>query len=168
MTAAELISFLNIYLTRMTDIVMQTRGTLDKYIGDAVVAFWGTPITLENHAYNACQAAVQMMKGLKEFNEEQVQLGKKPINIGIGLSTGSIIVGNMGSDKKRNYTAIGETATLTEDLQDENKVYQTNIIISDYTYQKVKDRVVVRELDVISIRGGAEHLKIYELLDVLE
>lgn len=168
MTAKELISFLNIYLSRMTDIVMETQGTLDKYIGDAVVAFWGTPLILENHALNACRAAVKMIQALKVFNDEQTALGNKPINIGVGLSTGSVIVGNIGSDKKRNYTAIGETALFAEELQDENKVYMTQIIISDFTYQKVKDKVVVRELDVVHARGEEKPVRIYELLDVVD
>lgn len=166
MSPMELISFLNIYLSRMTDIVMETHGTLDKYIGDAVVAFWGTPIELPNHALNGCQAAVRMIQGLKQFNEEQAKLGKKPINIGIGLNSGTITVGNIGSDKKKNYTAIGDNTQLAEDLQDENKVYKTNIIISEYTYEKVKDHVVVRELDLIHVKGEEKPIRIYELLDV--
>lgn len=166
MSPMELISFLNIYLSRMTDIVMETHGTLDKYIGDAVVAFWGTPIDLPNHALNGCQAAVRMIQGLKQFNEEQAKLGKKPINIGIGLNSGCITVGNIGSDKKKNYTAIGENTQLAEDLQDENKVYHTNIIISEYTYEKVKEHVVTRELDLIHVKGEEKPIRIYELLDV--
>lgn len=168
MSPMELISFLNIYLSRMTDIVMETHGTLDKYIGDAVVAFWGTPIELENHALNACQAAVKMMQGLRQFNEEQAKLGKKPINIGIGLNSGCITVGNVGSDKKKNYTAIGEATQLAEDLQDENKTYKTNIMISEHTYEKVKDQVIVRELDLIYVKGQEKPMRIYELIDMKE
>ncbi len=166
MTPNELISFLNIYLSRMTDIVMETQGTLDKYIGDAVVAFWGTPMKLPNHALNGCRAAVRMMQELRKFNEEMAAQGKKPINIGVGLNSGSITVGNIGSDKKKNYTAIGENTQLAEDLQDENKVYGTNVIISEMTYNLVKDQVVVRELDTISVKGHDKPVRIYELLDV--
>lgn len=166
MTPNELISFLNIYLSRMTDIVMETSGTLDKYIGDAVVAFWGTPVEIPNHALNACKAAVKMMEGLRIFNDEQAAKGVKPINIGVGLNSGMITVGNIGSEKKKNYTAIGDTANLAEDLQDENKTYHTNIIISEFTYSKVKDSVIVRELDMIRIKSQEKPIKIYELLDV--
>jgi adenylate cyclase len=166
MTAMGLINFLNIYLSRMTDIVMETKGTLDKYIGDAVVAFWGTPVELENHALNACKAAVKMMEALRNFNEEQKQLGNKPINIGIGLNTGTITVGNVGSEKKKNYTAIGDNTQLTEDLQDENKVYKTNVIMSEFTFNRVKENVLVRELDLIYIKGKDEPIRIYELLDM--
>lgn len=168
MTPIELISFLNIYLSRMTDIVMETHGTLDKYIGDAVVAFWGTPVKLENHAFNACQAAVKMMQALRQFNEEQGKLGKKPINIGIGLNSGTITVGNVGSDKKKNYTAIGEATQLAEDLQDANKEYKTNITISEYTYEMVKDRVIARQTDLIYVKGKDKPIRIYELIDIKE
>ena len=166
MSAGELISFLNIYLTKMTDIVMETKGTLDKYIGDAVVAFWGTPIELKNHALNACRAAIKMMQSLKEFNEEQVKKGIKPINIGIGLNSGILTVGNIGSEKKKNYTAIGDKADLAEDLQDYNKIYHTNIIISENTYKKAAEWLVVRELDSIIVKESEKPLRIYELLDV--
>ncbi len=162
----ELINFLNSYLTKMTDIVMETKGTLDKYIGDAVVAFWGTPIELSDHALKACQAGLKMLESLHSFNEEQLLKGYKAVNIGIGLNTGCITVGNIGSEKKRNYTAIGDNMNLAEDLQDENKFYQTNIIISQFTYEQVKEWAIVRELDSIYVKGVKEPVKIYELLDL--
>ncbi|MGA2141144.1 MAG: adenylate/guanylate cyclase domain-containing protein [Brevinematales bacterium] len=166
MQPKDLIGFLNLYLTRMTNIVMETKGTLDKYIGDAVVAFWGTPIELPDHALKACQAALKMMDSMHAFNEEQVKLGNKAINIGIGLNTGNITVGNLGSEKKRNYTAIGDNMDMAEDLQDENKFYMTNIIISQFTYEKVKEWAVVRELDSIYVKGDSMPIKIYELMDL--
>jgi len=168
MSAKELVEFLNVYLSRMTDIILQNKGTLDKYIGDAIVAFWGAPVKLENHAYYACLSAVKMMEALKEFNREMEQKGKTKINIGIGINSGNVLVGNIGSEKKMNYTAIGETATITEELQDENKTYGTNIIISEYTYERVKDLVTVRELDKIYLKGIEKAIKIYELLDIKE
>ena len=166
MQPKDLIGFLNLYLTRMTNIVMETKGTLDKYIGDAVVAFWGTPIELPDHALKACQAALKMMDSMHAFNEEQVKLGNRAINIGIGLNTGNITVGNLGSEKKRNYTAIGDNMDMAEDLQDENKFYMTNIIISQFTYEKVKEWAVVRELDSIYVKGASMPIKIYELMDL--
>ncbi len=165
MKPTELIEFLNLYLSQMTDIVLETKGSLDKYIGDAIVAFWGAPLPLEDHALQACIAAVRMVEKLKEFNANLVKEGKQPINIGIGLNTGVITVGNIGSQKKKNYTGIGEPMVLTEELQDENKTYKTNIIISEFTYQKVKDKVIVRELDLYPYAG--RYIKIYELLGVL-
>ncbi len=166
MQPKDLIGFLNLYLTRMTNIVMETKGTLDKYIGDAVVAFWGTPIELPDHALKACQAGLKMIDSMNAFNEEQVKLGNKAINIGIGLNTGNITVGNIGSEKKRNYTAIGDNMDMAEDLQDENKFYQTNVIISQFTYEKIKEWAVVRELDSIYVKGHNNPIKIYELMDL--
>lgn len=168
MTPKELVDFLNLYLSRMTDIILANKGTLDKYIGDAIVAFWGVPVEIENHAYYACYSAVKMIKALNEFNKEMEAMGKTKINIGIGLNSGKVIVGNIGSEKKRNYTAIGDTATLAEELQDENKTYNTNIIISEFTYNQVKDLVIVRELDKIYIKESKTPIKIYELIDVKE
>ena len=165
MQPTELIEFLNDYLSQMTEIVLETKGSLDKYIGDAIVAFWGAPLPIEDHAYQACLAAVRMVEKLKEFNLHLVQNHKQPINIGIGLNTGVITIGNIGSQKKKNYTGIGEPMVLTEELQDENKTYHTNVIISEFTYQKVKDRVVVRELDFYPYEN--KHINIYELLGVL-
>ncbi|MCX7881917.1 MAG: hypothetical protein N2314_01710 [Brevinematales bacterium] len=165
MKPTELIEFLNVYLSQMTDIVLETKGSLDKYIGDAIVAFWGAPLPVEDHALQACVAAVRMVEKLKEFNAQLVREGREPINIGIGLNTGVITIGNIGSQKKKNYTGIGEPMILTEELQDENKTYKTHIIISEFTYHKVKDKVIVRELDVYPY--GERKIKIYELLGVL-
>ncbi|URA09869.1 adenylate/guanylate cyclase domain-containing protein [Thermospira aquatica] len=165
MKPTELIEFLNVYLSQMTDIVLETRGSLDKYIGDAIVAFWGAPLPLEDHALQACTAAVRMVEKLKEFNANLIREGKQPINIGIGLNTGVITVGNIGSQKKKNYTAIGEPMILTEELQDENKTYKTNIIMSEFTYQKVKDKVIVRELDLYPYLD--RYVRIYELLGIV-
>ena len=114
----------------------------------------------------ACQAALKMMDSMHAFNEEQVKLGNRAINIGIGLNTGNITVGNLGSEKKRNYTAIGDNMDMAEDLQDENKFYMTNIIISQFTYEKVKEWAVVRELDSIYVKGASMPIKIYELMDL--
>ncbi len=168
MSAKELIDFLNDYLSIMTNILMENKGTLDKYIGDAIVGFWGAPVDLEDHAYYACLSAVKMIRSLKEFNDRMEAIGKSKINIGIGLNTGKIIVGNIGSEKKMNYTALGDTAILTEELQDENKTYNTNIIISEFTYEKVKDYAKVRELGEYQAKHREKPIKIYELIDIRE
>ncbi len=168
MTSEYLINFLNVYLTRMTDIVMETSGTLDKYIGDAVMAFWGAPIELPNNALTSCKAAVKMMQALKEFNDERMKIGDKPIDIDIGLNSGVCSVGNVGSEKRKNYTVIGDAVNLASRLEGANKYYGTHIIISEFTYEKVKDHVVVRELDLMTVKGKKLPVKIYELWDVLE
>lgn len=164
MTPEYLIDYLNVYLTRMTDIVMESQGTLDKYIGDAVMAFWGAPIELKDHALAACRAAVQMMEVLPVFNEERAKLGDKPIDIGIGLNSNVVNVGNVGSEKRKNYTVIGDGVNLASRLEGANKYYKTNIIISEYTYEKVKDHVIARELDLIRVKGKNLPVKIYELI----
>jgi len=166
MTPMDLINFLNIYLSRMTDILMETKGTLDKYIGDAVMGFWGAPIDLPDHALKACQASVKMIESLKEFNEEQTKRGYKAIDIGIGLNSGIVTVGNVGSEKRKNYTVIGDNVNLASRLEGVNKFYHTNIIISEFTYERVKDKVVAREVDLIRVKGKLKPVKIYELIDM--
>lgn len=168
MTPEHLIKFLNIYFTKMTDIVMDTKGTLDKYIGDAVMAFWGAPIEMEDHALKACQAAILMMKALAEFNDEQTKLGEKAIDIGIGLNSNVVNVGNVGSETRKNYTVIGDGVNLASRLEGANKPYKTHIIISEFTYAKVKDDVLVRELDLMTVKGKKLPVRIYELWDVLK
>ncbi|RJQ41096.1 MAG: adenylate/guanylate cyclase domain-containing protein [Dehalococcoidia bacterium] len=166
MTPEYLINFLNEYLTGQTDIVMETQGTLDKYIGDAVMAFWGAPIEIADHVLKACQAAVKMMEAVHTFNESRVVHGDKPIDIGIGLNTAIVNVGNVGSSTRKNYTVIGDGVNLASRLEGTNKIYHTNIIISEATYEKVKDYLIVRELDYIAVKGKKEPVKIYELWDV--
>lgn len=168
MTPEYLINFLNVYLTKMTDIVMDTKGTLDKYIGDAVMAFWGAPIELENHALISCRAALLMMDALDEFNEERAKVGDKPIDIGIGLNSAVVSVGNVGSEVRKNYTVIGDGVNLASRLEGANKAYKTHIIISEFTYEKVKDDVIVRELDLLTVKGKKLPVKIYELWGMKE
>jgi adenylate cyclase len=162
----EIIEYLNIYFTRMADIVMDTSGTLDKYMGDTVMAFWGAPLDLPDHALKACQAAVKMMEALQGFNEDQAKKGYKPISINIGINTGNIIVGNVGSEQQKNYTAIGDSVNLASRIKGLNKFFHTNIVISEFTYDQVKEWVVARELDLTKVKGKTKPVRIYELLDV--
>jgi len=168
MTPEYLINFLNVYLSRMTEIVMETKGTLDKYIGDAVMAFWGAPIDIEDHAYKACAACVKMMDALDEFNADRAKVGDKPIDIGIGLNSAVVNVGNVGSEQRKNYTVIGDGVNLASRLEGANKEYRTHIIISENTYEKVKGKVIARELDRIRVKGKKLPVTIYELIDVIE
>lgn len=153
----ELVDFLNKYLSAMTDIVMQHRGVVDKYIGDAIMAFWGAPLKEENHATLACQAAVNMIKKLKELNIPDLA-------IGIGINTGEAVVGNMGSAQRVNYTVIGDAVNAASRLEGLNKEYHTSIIIGESTYQKVKDEFMCRELDFIKVKGKEHPIRIYELI----
>ncbi len=165
MTPQELVKVLNRYLTAMTDIILAHDGTLDKYEGDAIMAFWGAPLSQEDHALRACRSALEQMKALKELNKE---FPDKQINIGIGLNTGNMTVGNMGSLQRMDYTLIGDHVNLGARLEGTNKQYRTNIIISEYTYGYVKDRMIVRELDNIRVKGKNKPVLIYELIDEKE
>jgi len=166
MSSQELVNYLNIYLTAMTNTVVEYYGTLDKYIGDAVMGFWGAPVPQPDHALLACKCALKQMERLAELNEKWPP--ERRIDIGIGINTGIMTVGNMGSPMRMNYTLIGDNVNLASRLEGTNKTYGTNIIMSEYTYGLVKDKVLVRELDNIRVKGKNKSVLIYELIDVLE
>jgi adenylate cyclase len=166
MTPQELVNHLNIYLTEMTDIILEYQGTLDKYVGDEIMCFWGAPLPQEEHAMLACKSALRQMEALRKLNEQWPP--ERRINIGIGINSGIMTVGNMGSLGRMNYTLTGDNVNLGARLEGTNKQYGTNIIISEYTYGLVKDRVVVRELDNIRVKGKNRPVQIYELIDVNE
>lgn len=168
MTPEELVVHLNYYLQVMTDIVIKYDGTLDKYVGDEIMAFWGAPIPQQDHAFLACRAAIEMMAKLHEINTAWAQEKKEQIDIGIGINSGPMIVGNVGSSSRMDYTLIGDMVNLGARLEGTNKIYSTNIIISEYTYAGVKDRVISRELDLIRVKGKERPVTIYELIDVKE
>ncbi|ADN02039.1 adenylate/guanylate cyclase domain-containing protein [Spirochaeta thermophila] len=164
MTPQELVNHLNEYLTVMTDIILDLEGTLDKYVGDEIMCFWGAPIPQEDHALRACICAIRQMKALEELNAKWPP--EKRLNIGIGINSGIMTVGNMGSPGRMNYTLMGDNVNLGARLEGTNKTYMTNIIISEYTYSLVKDKVIVRELDNIRVKGKNKPVLIYELIDV--
>ncbi len=168
LTPEQLVEHLNVYLQSMTDMGFKYDGTLDKYVGDEIMAFWGAPLPLENHALLACKSALKQMEALHKLNEQWEIEEKPPLNIGIGVNTGDMVVGNMGSTSRMDYTLMGDNVNLGARLEGTNKVYGTNIIISEYTYEHVKEHVVVRELDLIKVKGKELPVRIYELLDVVE
>ena len=163
LTPQELVHHLNEYLSAMTDIVFKYEGTLDKYVGDAIMCFWGAPKVQEKHALLACSAALEMMEKLHALN--QAWSPERQISIRIGLNSGIMTVGNVGSNVKMNYTLMGDNVNLGSRLEGVNKEYNTNIIISEYTYALVKKDVFVRELDYIRVKGKLKPVVIYELLD---
>jgi adenylate cyclase len=166
MTPQELVKILNRYLTAMTDIVLEHEGTLDKYEGDAIMCFWGAPVSQSDHALRACKCAVQQLEALKKLNAQLPE--SQRIDIGIGINSGIMTVGNMGSTQRMDYTLIGDNVNLGARLEGTNKAYHTNIIISEYTYGLVKDHVIARELDNIRVKGKNKPVLIYELIDYLE
>ncbi len=163
--AQELAVFLNQYLSDMTRIVFKTNGTLDKYIGDAVMAFWGAPFEEPGHATKACNAALEMMKRVRELQKVWEAEGKPSLDIGIGLNTGVASVGRMGSSLRRGYTALGDSVNLSSRLEGLNKDYGTHIIVNETTYQSAKnDGFVFRELDLIRVKGKLQPVTIYQLM----
>lgn len=166
LTPDELVNLLNEYLGEMTEIIFANQGTLDKYIGDAIMAFWGSPYPQEDHAARGCTCALQMGQKLRKLNQKWEAEKRPPISIGIGLNTGLLNVGNMGSAKRLSWTVMGDNVNLASRLEGINKEYHTQIVISEATYRAVADRFVCRELDKIRVKGKIQPVKIFELLDV--
>lgn len=160
----ELTNFLNEYLTAMTDIILQRNGTVDKYMGDAIMAFWGAPLDDREHAYHCCQTALEQMRVLHLMQKKWREEGRHEIDIGIGVNSGEMTVGNMGSSQRFDYTVLGDAVNLASRLEGTNKDYATNIIISETTYRHVKGKFVLRQLDRIRVKGKLEPVTIYELL----
>lgn len=160
----QLSEFLNIYFTKMTDEVFKAKGTLDKFIGDAVMAFFGAPLTYKNNAENACRCALNSLLRLTELNVEFQKQGYPLLDMGIGLNTGDMSVGNMGSSTLQNYTVLGDSVNLAARLEGLNKDYGTHIIIGSDTYEEVKNIFVCRELDLVRVKGKKEATPIYELI----
>lgn len=163
--AQELADLLNNYLTEMTRIIFRNQGTLDKYIGDAVMAIWGAPFDEPGHAKRCCEAAVSMLARLEDLQREWRTRGQPALEIGIGINTGVASVGNMGSALRYGYTAIGDAVNLASRLEGLNKEYGTHIIISESTRASLEnDATLVRELDLIRVKGKMEPVTIYELM----
>ena len=162
--AATLSDLLNSYLTPMTDIIFKNKGTLDKYMGDAIMAFFGAPIPFNDHAKYACRTALENIEKLWQLQKEYQKKGLPMIDVGIGLNTGEMSVGNMGSDTVRNYTVMGDAVNLGSRLEGINKQYGTRIIISEFTQKEVDDDFVTREIDWVRVKGKAEPVRIFELV----
>ena len=170
LSASDLVSLLNNYLTEMTDILMENNGTLDKYIGDAIVAFYGAPLDLKNHELMACRTAIKMQERLAVLRGQWQKEGDRWPEIvhhmqnRIGINTGKMVTGNMGSESRMNYTMMGDTVNLAARLESSAKQYGVYIQISDSTYEAVKDQIVVRALDFVRVMGKTEPVKVFELI----
>jgi adenylate cyclase len=163
--AQDLAVFLNQYLSDMTSLVFEYAGTLDKYIGDAVMAFWGAPFEVDDHAVNGCNSALRMMQRVRDMQRTWQAQGKPKLDIGIGLNSGVASVGNMGSALRYGYTALGDTVNLSSRLEGLNKDYGTHILVNETTYAATQDaNFVYRELDVIRVKGKNQPVTIYELI----
>jgi len=162
--AQQLAQFLNEYLSDMSTIVLKNLGTLDKFIGDAVMAFWNAPVEVEGHAVKACEGALQMMASVREIQTKWEAQGRPHLDIGIGINTGNASVGQMGSTSRNAYTALGDTVNLSSRLEGLNKDYGTHIIVNETTYAATQAGFVFRELDLIRVKGKTEPVTIYELI----
>lgn len=163
MVPEKLAKFIKEYLSPMTQIVFDQKGTLDKYIGDAVMAFWNAPLDQPDHAVRACRAAVGFLAKLEELKQRWRAESLPEFDIGVGINSGPMIVGNMGSDVRVDYTVMGDAVNLASRLEGTNKEYETRIIISETTYQQAKDEVIARRLGAVRVKGKRKPVGIYEL-----
>jgi adenylate cyclase len=165
LTPPELVALLNEYLSPMTRIVLEERGTLDKFIGDAVMAIFNAPLDVPLHAVHACRAAVRMLEELQRLNTGFVSRGMHSLDIGIGINTGPAVVGNMGADIRIDYTAIGDSVNLASRLEGLNKLYGSHILVSEDTRQQVPpDMFCFREVDRVRVKGKHKPVVLFELL----
>ena len=159
-----LVQFLNDYLGVMTDLILKRQGTLDKYEGDAIMAFWNAPLAQHDHALSACLSALEQQKKLAELRKKWMSKGLPEMHVRMGINTGTAVVGNMGSQDRFNYTAMGDNVNLASRLEGINKQYSTAILMAEETHQRVKDQLICREIDQIRVKGRKEAVTIYELL----
>lgn len=164
--ARELMIHLSNYLQIMADCIQDQKGTLDKYIGDAVMAFWNAPLPLEDHAKRACLTALECKRRLRQFNDKLMEESGMRFHTRIGIHTGFTIVGNMGSRDRLNYTVLGDNVNLAARLEGVNKCYGTEILISADTYKYVRRDFVCRPVDLIAVKGKSNSVQIYELMGV--
>ena len=158
-----LTKIMNRYMTAMTAKIIENEGTLDKYIGDAQMAFWNAPLDDPDHARNAVRTALQMMESLDEFNREITAEGIPPFGMGLGINTGTVVVGNMGSDQRFDYTCLGDSVNLASRLEGQSKPYGVRIVLGSRTAELVRDTYSVAELDCIAVKGKTEGVRIYTL-----
>jgi adenylate cyclase len=158
----KIVEMLNVHFSVMADIILKHNGTIDKYIGDAIMAFWGAPVKRDDHAEQSILAAQEMLEGLKEVNKTLKDRGfDLEVKIGIGINTGVATIGEIGSEKKKNYTIVGDTVNLASRLESITKEYKTPLIFSEYTYEKVKNRISGKLLGNVKVKGREQPVDIY-------
>jgi adenylate cyclase len=169
-----LTSLMNSFLTPLTNAIIEHKGTIDKYMGDAVMAFWNAPLDDANHEINACEAALEMLRRVETLNNQREQQAKEsgqrfiPIKVGVGINTGRCVVGNMGSDLRFNYSVLGDSVNLASRLEGQSKIYGLPIILGSRSASVVGDKFAVLELDCITVKGKTEPESVYTVLGGLD
>jgi len=159
-----LTKIMNRYMTAMTAKIIENNGTLDKYIGDAQMAFWNAPLDDKEHAKHAVKTALEMLGDLERFNTEILAEGVPPFGMGLGINTGSVVVGNMGSSQRFDYTCLGDSVNLASRLEGQSKPYHVKLVIGPITYKYVKDDYLCLELDCLAVKGKTEGVNIYTIV----
>ncbi|HEY2811382.1 MAG TPA: adenylate/guanylate cyclase domain-containing protein [Rhabdochlamydiaceae bacterium] len=164
----EAMAFLSEYFDALSKIIIKEEGIIDKYIGDSIMAFWGAPLEIKEPAVHACVAAVRCQRFLDTFNATRKEKGIPELPTRIAINSGKVIVGNIGTSERMNYTVIGDVVNTAAHLQQVNKIYHTQTIITEETFIHVKDRFLVRPLDIFAPAGKVTKIKIYELLAIID
>jgi adenylate cyclase len=168
MEPEEVVGILNDYLSIMTDIILSCGGTIDKFIGDAIMAVFGAPIAYEDHPLRAAKAALKMRRALKDLHLKWEKENRQIFDIGIGISSGIAIVGNIGSIRRTEYTAIGDIVNLGARIEPLNKQFNTHILIAESVFERIKERVNTEEIGSVKVRGKKKEVKLYELKGMKE
>ncbi len=168
-TPEEVVKTLNEYLGAMSSVIIDSDGTLDKFLGDGIMAYWGAPLPQENHHEQAVRCAIGMIKRLGELREKWISEGTEPFSIRVGLNSGKVIAGNIGAvGKKMEYTVIGDNVNLASRLEGTAKVYGVTILVSEATYEPTKEKFLYRELDYIRVVGKTQPIRVYEVFQALD
>lgn len=164
----EVVKMLNEYFSAMVEVIFRNNGTVDKFIGDAIMAFWNAPLPIEDHAYLSVKTAVEMLEALEKLKEKWEKENKTGIDIGIGINTADVTIGNIGSEKIKDYTIIGDGVNTASRLESATKEYNAKIIISETTYEKVKDKVIANYRGESKLKGKDKLIKVYEVVGLVK
>jgi len=167
MTAQELVHLLNLYLTPMTQVIFDNKGTIDKYVGDMIMAFWGAPLNDSHHATHGIKSAIEMQRQLKELNKNLIEQKLPEIHVGIGLNSGTMSIGDMGSRFRRNYTILGDAVNLGSRIESLTKYYGVDVMISETTFENQK-KFIFRKIDTVQVKGKVTGVSIYEVIGFKE
>lgn len=165
-----LTQLLNSLLTPLTEVILRHKGTIDKYMGDNIMAFWNAPLDDPDHAYNACQAAIEMVRSLEHLNAIRLRDAQAknqpfiPLKVGIGINTGSCVVGNLGSQQRFDYSVLGDPVNIASRLEGQSKMYELEIVIGPQTAEQVRDRLALLEVDLITLKGKEKPARTYTVL----